>query len=152
MTVNVILRGHTYQLWWNQASSLNRTSIRLTSPAYTLCRYQLTKFSFADNCHSSWTMVVLYGCKYISFILLVMMMQSYSLLCKWVQRFPWKCLQSSTNFVQFLLSTCSPSSMVPVAQKLFTCKLFPIIYLVHLEISSAFLITLFVASLRNVCT
>ena len=81
MTVNVILRGHTYQLWWNQASSLNRRSIRLTSPACTLCRYQFTKFSSADNCHSLWTTVVLYGCTYISFILLVMMMQSHSLLC-----------------------------------------------------------------------
>ena len=81
MTVNVILRGHMYQLSWNQASSLNRTSIRLTSPACTLCRYQFTKFSFADNCHSLWTTVVLYGCKYISFILLVMI-QSHSLLCE----------------------------------------------------------------------
>jgi len=154
-------------------------------------------------------------------------MQSHSLLCKWVQWFPWRCLQSSINFVQFLLSTCSLSSMVPVCsetlhllcaffwvipqclnfrcwcfgtlylhrqvptclwrwnrwsvpkcrhikfrhqgitqkkaykiqnmvkvwnQELFTCKLFPNLYLVHLEISSAFLITLLVASVWNVCT
>jgi len=52
MTVKVILRGHADQLWWNQASSLNRTSIRLTSPAWTLCRYQFTKFSSADSRHS----------------------------------------------------------------------------------------------------
>jgi hypothetical protein len=42
--------------------------------------------------------------------------------------------------------------MVPVAQKLFTSKLFPNIHLVHLEISSAFSKTLLVASVWNVCT
>ena len=73
-----------------------------------------------------------------------------------VQVSPVRSLEMSP--VQHKFCPVSPQHMfsvqhgTPVAQKLFTCKLFPSIYLVHLVILSAFLITLLVASVWNVCT
>jgi hypothetical protein len=60
----------TNPLSWTQASSLSRTNVGSVSPICTPCWYPFTKFTLAVRCVllGVWTIVVICGCKFSSFI------------------------------------------------------------------------------------
>jgi hypothetical protein len=73
------LWGFTLPLRWNLASLLNRINVQLIYPACIPWHYQFKEIQCSWRRYAHWP-------------------------CKSKQRFSWRCHQSCTNFVQFLLS------------------------------------------------
>ena len=87
------------------------------------CTYKYTRWCFALWCMSQslWTTVILYRCRYISFIVFDGDDADTHLPCKIGRKISWRCLQSSTTLSIFFLSVYLLNVLLePVTPKLCT--------------------------------